>query len=328
MTLGRETVGQIYLALGISLALAFFATVDMPSTTEAALRPGGTSGRRAVGARTYVGIFPKIYEPGVDAAYYQHPRQFRLTDADSVLLFARLHWRRWGSQHASARGWAKTCGEGGLEGYGCHSGRVRLMAGDIASCHTTGHQFYGSLTAFGPTVYGGSFEISVTSMAQNCGAPRPARDSSDASGRTKVRPPELTATPRAPLVSDRQSYLACDNRNKPDYPSLRSAPRACALGLGASEYDSSPVPGHPTPQAVRLRGLRWRHWGDFRATARGRVCSAYGASCERARVTVVSPRSILPAGGKTIYQRIKVRHLPTTGLVGAYTDWYEPGLDY
>jgi hypothetical protein len=127
----------------------------------------------------------------------------------------------------------------------------------------------------------------------------------------------------------RRAHMTCDKPNRPDYPAVPVAPRRCVLGLQASPYEAQPVPGHRDPEAVLLRGVRWRHWGRHRAVGRGRVCDFFSRRCERARVTVSGPERILPAAGLLIYQRIRVRHIPPRrSHRRPFTDWYEPGTDY
>lgn len=121
-------------------------------------------------------------------------------------------------------------------------------------------------------------------------------------------------------------YLACDDADEPDYPSLRIAPRSCSLGLEASPYDAQPVPGHRRPHAVALKDLKWQRWGHRSARAHGRVCDVYSGRCDQARVVVSKLRRVLPAGNVPIYQLIRVRHFRHGG--GSYTDWYQPGTDY
>jgi hypothetical protein len=129
-----------------------------------------------------------------------------------------------------------------------------------------------------------------------------------------------------------EPHIVCDNPAQPDYPSLKIRPGHCFLGLGASPYDSQPVPGHRYPLAIALRKLHWHHWGRRLAVAQGRVCLYFSVSghreCERARVQVFSPRKILPAGGASIYQRILVHHLRHSPRYRPFVDWYQPGLDY
>lgn len=121
-------------------------------------------------------------------------------------------------------------------------------------------------------------------------------------------------------------YTMCDNASEPDYPFSRVAPRKCFLGLAASYYDVQPVPGHRRPHAIALKHLKWQHWGRSTARAHGTACNVYSMRCDRAKVVVNKPRRILPAGGRVIYQRIRVRHFPPSAH--PYTDWYEPGTDY
>lgn len=68
------------------------------------------------------------------------------------------------------------------------------------------------------------------------------------------------------------TYMACDNPPTPDYAAVRVAPSTCHLGIGESVYEAQRVGGHAAPPTVVLRGLHWGHWGQFRATAKGRSC--------------------------------------------------------
>jgi hypothetical protein len=93
-------------------------------------------------------------------ATYRHPGSFRLTSEDSFVVFRHLRWRRWGLPTAKARGRARTCGSGGPEGYVCHSGRVRLVAGERADCGDG--RIYLTLVAFGIPDYGPELEIPIS----------------------------------------------------------------------------------------------------------------------------------------------------------------------
>lgn len=128
-----------------------------------------SSAARTNEVKTWIGIFPRLYEPGVDARYYRRPHRFRLVSADSEILFEGLHWRNWGSGRTIAKGRARTCGEGGIDGYVCSTGAVRLVAGRIGSC-PTGGDLYQSLLAFHVPLYGKRTEIPV--IAESCGPPR------------------------------------------------------------------------------------------------------------------------------------------------------------
>jgi hypothetical protein len=265
------------------------------------------STRPSKDVKTWIGIFPRLYEPGVDANYYRRPHRFRLVSADSEVLFEGLRWRSWGASRSIAKGRARTCGEGGINGYVCSTGAVRLVAGRIGSC-PTGGDLYQSLVALHVPLYGKRTEIPV--IAESCGPPRACV--------TRCGQDSRAATPNA--------RLACDEASEPDYPSLRRAPASCTLGLQASPYDAQPVPGHRSPRAIALTNLRWRDWGRRIAKAYGRVCEIDSGRCQRARVIVSKPRKVLPAGNVPIYQLIRVRHFHRGA--GSYTDWYRPGLDY
>jgi hypothetical protein len=265
---------------------------------------------RAMETKTWIGIFPRLYEPGVDASYYRRPHRFRLVSADSTILFKGLHWHKWGSRRAVARGHARTCGEGGIDGFVCATGPVRLAVGHIGSC-PTGGDLYQSLVAFGVPLYGRRTDIPV--LAESCGPPRRC-----------VGP--VARCGEAPRTPGHTAYLACDDASRPDYPFLRAAPRSCALGLRESPFDAQPVSGHRLPRAITLTNLRWRRWGYRVAKARGRVCEINLGRCQRARVIASRPVRVLPAGNRPIYQRIRVRHLGRGD--GSYTDWYQPGTDY
>lgn len=135
--------------------------------------------------------------------------------------------------------------------------------------------------------------------------------------------------------ASKPKYLACDNPHSPNYPTVRQSPTNCDLGLGASFYDSQPVPGHDTPDTIGMTRLRWRHWGRNVATAHGRSCLVNPddgrvsdpAYCGRVTVTVSKPQAIGPAGFAVIYQLIRVDHAPTA-VSDSYTDYYQPGVDY
>lgn len=146
------------------LALAILALVlSVPGISV----PKATARER----QTWVAIYPRLYEPGIDAHYYQHPYHLHLIDADSEIRFTSLHWRRWGSQTAVATGHAKACGEGGPEGFHCEAGRVRLVAGHLGTCPITGNQFYQHLVAIHPPLYLGRLEIPVAPVSSSCGPP-------------------------------------------------------------------------------------------------------------------------------------------------------------
>jgi hypothetical protein len=141
---------------------------------------------------------------------------------------------------------------------------------------------------------------------------------------TLVAASVVAFAPAVALAS--QKYMACDTPSQPDYERLVVAPRTCYLGLERSVYEAQPVSGHPTPAAVELQGLRWTHWGQFRATARGRSCFANEegeTECRNVVVTDSRPERILPAGSAVIYQLMRVYY---AGLEA--TDWYRPGVDY
>ena len=124
----------------------------------------------AAGRAAWVGIYPRLYEPGVDAHYYQHPHGFRLDSSDQDIRFTSLRWRRWGSRSAVAVGRARACGEGNeSEPYRCETQRVRLIAGDRGSCPTGGYLYQRLVVIHAPKMYGGHFEIPVA--PQSCGPP-------------------------------------------------------------------------------------------------------------------------------------------------------------
>jgi hypothetical protein len=124
----------------------------------------------AHGPRTWIAIYPSIDQPGVDAHYFRQPAHFHEVDADSEIRFTSLHWRGWGSRTAVATGRARACGEGGIEGRVCESGRVRLVAGNLATCSLSGESFYQHLVAIHPPLYG-SLEIPVAPESLSCGPP-------------------------------------------------------------------------------------------------------------------------------------------------------------
>jgi hypothetical protein len=119
---------------------------------------------------TWIGIYPRLYEPGVDARYYRHPHGFRLDSSDQDIRFVDLRWRRWGGRSALGVGRARACGEGNeSEPYSCESRRVRLIAGDRGSCPTGGYLYQHLVVIHAPRMYGGRFEILVA--PQRCGPP-------------------------------------------------------------------------------------------------------------------------------------------------------------
>jgi hypothetical protein len=122
------------------------------------------------------------------------------------------------------------------------------------------------------------------------------------------------------------TYMACDNPPSPDYAAMRVAPSTCHLGLGESVYEAQRVEGHPAPPTVVLRGLHWRHWGQFRATAKGRSCYENEEKefvCSEVEIKDSRPSAIGPAGFAVIYQLMRV-YYPEYHE----TDWYRPGVDY
>ena len=112
----------------------------------------------ATAAATTVSIDQDI-AGATDPVSFTHPGSFRLTSADSSVSFRHLRWSRWGSPRAIARGWARTCGSGGSEGYACHSGRVRLVAEERSGCGES--QVYLKLLAYRVPLYGAEFEIPI-----------------------------------------------------------------------------------------------------------------------------------------------------------------------
>lgn len=87
----------------------------------------------------------------------EHPSGFRVSSADSEVVFKHLRWRHWGGRRAQAQGRATTCGSGGLEGYVCHSGRVRLLANYRRICGDIG--YYENLLAFRVPDYGSKVQM-------------------------------------------------------------------------------------------------------------------------------------------------------------------------
>jgi hypothetical protein len=113
----------------------------------------------SIGGPTWVSIYRNI-ATYTDLASYQHPGSFRLTSADSFVAFRHLRWRGWNGQRAVAHGRAKTCGEGGIEGYICRTGRVRLAADLRAEC---GHGYvYLRLIAYKIPDYGPEIEVPLS----------------------------------------------------------------------------------------------------------------------------------------------------------------------
>jgi hypothetical protein len=121
--------------------------------------------------KTWVAIYPRIDQPGVDAHYYRRPHRFHLTSADSGITFSSFHWRHWGGPTATATGRARGCGEGGPEGFHCDSGRVRLIADHLGTCSITGYGFYQRLVAIRAPFYSGRLEIPVAPESSSCGPP-------------------------------------------------------------------------------------------------------------------------------------------------------------
>lgn len=126
---------------------SFLALLALVSPASAAAGP------------TTVTIFRDIAGT-TDPASYRHPGSFRITSVDSFVVFRHLRWRRWGSPTARAGGRARTCRSGGLEGDVCHSGRVRLVAGERADCGR-GH-IYLTLVAYKVPEYGPKVEIPIS----------------------------------------------------------------------------------------------------------------------------------------------------------------------
>ena len=128
--------------------------------------PGAAAG----GRRTWIGIYPRLYDPGVDAHYYRHPRGFRLDSSDQDIRFMSLRWHHWGGRTATAFGRARACGEGNeSEPFRCESSRVRLIAGDRGSCPTGGYLYQHLLVLHAPSLYAAHFEVPVA--PQSCGPP-------------------------------------------------------------------------------------------------------------------------------------------------------------
>jgi hypothetical protein len=132
------------------------------------------------------------------------------------------------------------------------------------------------------------------------------------------------ASARASASSFSGVYVACDEPRSRDYPKLAHAPNRCDLGLSESTYETQRVPGHPQPEALYLRALRWTRWGHHIATARGReACTKLDGGppdgvthCIDVTVTASNPQHILPAGGADIYQLIRVVvHMPVHKVV-------------
>jgi hypothetical protein len=121
--------------------------------------------------KTWVAIYPRLDQTGVDAHYYRRPHRFHLTSADSGITFTSLHWRYWGGRTAIATGRARGCGEGGPEGPHCDSGRVRLIADHLGTCSLTGYGFYQRLVVIHAPFYSGRLEIPVAPESSSCGPP-------------------------------------------------------------------------------------------------------------------------------------------------------------
>jgi hypothetical protein len=130
-----------------------------------------------------------------------------------------------------------------------------------------------------------------------------------------------------------QTYVACDNAQSPDYPTLAAHPGACDLGLHQSDFESQPVRGRRFAP-IALRHLRWAGWGHQHAVGHGLGChvglhgNAKWRSCEQVTVDVYRPEAVLPAGGAVIYQLIRVRHTSPQRRGGSFTYWYQAGADY
>lgn len=112
--------------------------------------------------RTVIGIIPSFIDPSVQPHFSARPHRFLIRSADSQVLFKRLVWKYWGRFAAVAHGRAKTCGEGGIEGYVCHTGAVRLVAKDPIDCG--GGPAYLSLISYGVPDYGGEVELPVAPL--------------------------------------------------------------------------------------------------------------------------------------------------------------------
>lgn len=110
----------------------------------------------AAHGKTFIMIGESLTEPG-PTHLFRRPRGFRLTSEDSSIRFSHLHWRHWGGKRAIGRGRAKTCGSGGVEGYVCHSGRVKLVASNRITCGPD--YFYEHLIAHGVPEYGDRLEV-------------------------------------------------------------------------------------------------------------------------------------------------------------------------
>ena len=59
----------------------------------------------------------------------RHPRQFKVLNADSYVLFYRLRWRHWGAPRSVGKGRVKMCADDG-----CVSSRVRLTVSARKRC--------------------------------------------------------------------------------------------------------------------------------------------------------------------------------------------------
>lgn len=125
----------------------------------------------AAGARrTWIGIYPRLYEPDADIHYYRHPHGFSLDSSDESIRFMHLRWSHWGDRTAVAVGRAKACGEGDeTEPYGCESGRVRLIASDPGSCPTGGYLYQRLVVLHPPKMYASPFDVPVAPLS--CGPP-------------------------------------------------------------------------------------------------------------------------------------------------------------
>ncbi|MQA75752.1 MAG: hypothetical protein GEU88_15660 [Solirubrobacterales bacterium] len=80
-----------------------------------------------------------------------------------------------------------------------------------------------------------------------------------------------------------------------------------------SSFESRPdVVGYGPPTTpgltIKVKGLRWRGWGERKATAqgRGRVCPSMG-SCERPRVRVKAKGRYRTEGPARIYSKIRFK---------------------
>lgn len=127
---------------------------------------------RATGAAHARGYTPElvVQSPAGDpqiVKVLKHPKQFTLVYADSEIRFTHLRWRHWGKPKTTAKGWARTCGGGGIDGYVCHRHRVRIVADRLSVC-TVNTKNYRHAVAHGVPDFGSGPLALPTSMGA-CG---------------------------------------------------------------------------------------------------------------------------------------------------------------